>query len=146
MLLHVEINKIWLKSLYFQVRCSLLFYTESPQGFLDILSNPGGKYFFKYKNVNSYVINFSSFPNINYFHEWVQLQNVDFQACHGRRRFAIASVSIKRQSQLLWPFRQARNLSEKPGKLRLDQAFGALVKTEVLSSHPVIKRDIQSCR
>lgn len=47
----------------------LTFYTESPQGFLDILSNPGGKYFFKYKNVNSYVINFSSFPNINYFHE-----------------------------------------------------------------------------
>lgn len=73
-------------------------------------------------------------------------QNVNFQACHGQRRFAIASVSINRQSQLLWPFRQTRNLSEKPEKLRLDQAFGALVKTEVLSSHPVAKRDIQSCR
>lgn len=130
----------------FRFGAAYFFIMILPKGFWTSYRIPAENVFFKYENVNNYVINFSSFPNINYFHEWVQLQNVDFQACYGRRRFAIASVSIKRQSQPLGPFRQARDLSERPEKLRLVQAFGAMVKTEVLSSHPVVKRDIQSCR
>lgn len=84
----------------FRFGAAYFFILNLPKDFWTSYRIPAENIFFKYENVNSYVINFSLFPNINYFHEWVQLQNINFQACHGQRRFAIVSVSIKRQSQL----------------------------------------------
>lgn len=130
----------------FRFGAAYFFILNLPKDFWTSYRIPAENIFLNIRMLIAMLLIFHHFQISIIFMNECSFQNVNFQACHGQRRFAIASVSINRQSQLLWPFRQARNLSEKPEKLRLDQAFGALVKTEVLSSHPVVKRDIQSCR
>lgn len=81
----------------FRFGAAYFFILNLPKDFWTSYRIPAENIFFKYKNVNSYVINFSLFPNINYFHEWVQLSKCQFSSV-SRPKTICHSVCVDQSS------------------------------------------------